>query len=140
MSTDTGRGTFEHFGFGVPWEDTGNYSQGVLAGNLLFIAGQLAHDLEGNLLGEGDFAVQADGSLGNIGLVLAAFGAERSDIVELTVYVVDLRTNFDAALAAGRKYLGGHRPAVTVVGVEALAFPTQLIEISAKAVLRGSRD
>lgn len=140
MSTDTSRGTFEHFGFGVPWEDTGNYSQGVLAGNLLFIAGQLAHDPEGNLLGEGDFAVQADGALANVGLVLGAFGAERSDIVEMTVYVVELRRNFDAALAAGRNYLGSHRPAVTVIGVEALAFPSQLIEISAKAVLRRTRD
>ncbi len=72
MSTDTGRGTFEHFGFGVPWEDTANYSQGVRAGNLLFIAGQLAHDLDGNLLGEGEFAVQADGALANIGLVVGS--------------------------------------------------------------------
>ncbi len=95
---------------------------------------------DGNLLGEGEFAVQADGALANIGLVLEAFGAERSDIVEMTVYVVELRTNFDAALAAGRKYLGSHRPAVTVIGVEGLAFPSQLIEISAKAVLRRPRD
>ena len=50
-------------------------------------------------------------------------------------YVVDLRTNFDATLAACKRYFGEHRPAMNVLGVEALAFPPQLIEIGATVVL-----
>ena len=126
---------FEHFGFGVPWEDAANYSQAVRAGNLLFISGQLSHDPEGNFLGEGDFNVQAERSFANLDLVLRRFEAERTDIAEVNGYVVDLRTNFDAALAACKRYFGKHRPAMNVLGVEALAFPPQLIEIGATVVL-----
>ncbi len=140
MTDDRDAAPFEHFGFGVPWEDAANYAQAVRAGDLLFISGQLAHDADGNLLGEGDFSAQAEATWANMDRVLQRFGAQRSDIVDVTVYVVDLRTNFEATTAAGRGYFAEHRPAVTVVGIEALAFPTQLIEISATAVLRGSRQ
>ncbi len=138
-STDRDDAAFEHFGFGVPWEDAGNYAQAVRAGNLLFISGQLAHDPEGNLLGEGDFAAQAEATWANMDLVLQRFGAARTDIADVTVYVIDLRANFDATAAAGARYFGEHRPAMTIVGTDALAFPTQLVEISATAVLPGAR-
>jgi 2-iminobutanoate/2-iminopropanoate deaminase len=134
--TTNGRGRFQTFGFGVPWEDAANYSQAVRAGNLLFISGQLSHTPEGEFLHAGDFAGQAAVTLENLDRVLAEFGAERSDIVEVNVFVVDIRQNFEAGLAGVKSYFGDHRPANNTIGVAGLAFPEQLIEIAATVVLR----
>ena len=131
---------FEHFGFGVPWEESANYSQAVRAGDRLFISGQLSHDPNGNFLGEGDVEVQADTALANLDMVLRRFGAQRSDIAEINVFLVDLRTNFAPAMAACKRYFGDHRPASNVFGVVDLALPQQLIEIAASAVLEPSPD
>jgi 2-iminobutanoate/2-iminopropanoate deaminase len=130
--------TFEYFGFGVPWEEAANYSQALRAGDLLFISGQLSHDPDGNFLGEGNFEAQADATFENLDRVLAKFSAERSDIVEVNVFIVDLRTHFDAAIAGCKRYFGEHRPATNTIGVDALAFPEQLLEIAATAVLKES--
>ena len=132
--------SFEHFGFGVPWEDLANYSQAVRAGDRLFISGQLSHDPEGNFLAEGDVEAQADVALGNVDVILRRFGAQRSDIAEINVFLMDLRSNFGPAMAACKRYFGDHRPASNVFGVAALALPQQLIEIAATAVLSPSAD
>ncbi len=126
---------FETFGFGVPWEDAAGYSQAVKAGNLLFISGQLSHDEAGTFLGANDFDAQVRATFANLDRVLEHFGAERGQIAEVNVFVVDLRTNFDATAAGSKTYFGEHRPASNVFGVEALAFPDQLVEIAATAVL-----
>ncbi len=126
---------FEHFGFGVPWEDLANYSQAVRAGDLLFISGQLSHDLEGNFLNEGDVEAQTDVALGNVDVILRRFGAQRSDIAEMNIFLMDVRANFAPAMAACKRWLGEHRPASNLWGVTELALPEQLIEIAATAVL-----
>ncbi len=105
--------SFEHFGFGVPWEDLANYSQAVRAGDRLYISGQLSHDMDGNFLHEGDVEAQADVAFANIDVVLRRFGAGRT---------------------------GDHRPASNAFGVVALALPEQLIEIAATAVLPSAVD
>ena len=133
----TARAPFELFGFGVPWEETANYSQALRAGNLLFVSGQLSHDMEGNFVGEGDFGLQVDTSFANLDRILERFGASRGDIAELDVFIVDLRTHFEAAGAAYRRYFGAHRPAANTIGVADLALPPQLIEIAATVVLPG---
>ncbi len=126
---------FEHFGFEVPWEDAANYSQAVKAGNLLFISGQLSHDGDGTFIGEGDFERQLETTFTNLDKVLARFGADKTDIVEVNVFIVDLRENFEATGAGLSQYFGDHRPANNALGVAALAFPEQLIEVAATAVL-----
>jgi enamine deaminase RidA (YjgF/YER057c/UK114 family) len=127
--------TFEHFGFGVPWEELANYSQAVRAGDRLFISGQLSHDADGNFLSEGDVEAQADAAFANLDVVLRHFHAQRSDIAEINVFLMDLRSNFGPAMSACKRYFGDHRPASNVFGVAALALPQQLIEIAATAVL-----
>jgi enamine deaminase RidA (YjgF/YER057c/UK114 family) len=128
---------FEHYGFGVPWEHASSYSQGVRAGDLLFISGQLSHDTDGRFLHPDDFSAQAALAFDNLDRVLQHFHAQRTDIVEVNVFVVDLRTNFNAALAGSSRYFGAHRPANNTIGVSALAFPQQLIEVAATALLNG---
>ena len=126
---------FEYFGWGVPWEDLSNYSQAVRAGEQLFISGQLSHDREGKFLNEGDVEAQTDVTFANIDTILRQFGGERTDIVELNIFVVDLRSNFEPAMNAFRRYFGAHRPASYAFVVVELVLPQQLIETAARAIL-----
>ncbi|GGZ30791.1 RidA family protein [Streptomyces poonensis] len=121
----------ETFGFGMPWESLYGYSQAFQVDNTVYISGQLSHDEDGNFIGAGDFELQTRTTLANLDLVLAHFGAERSQIVETTVLVRNLRENFDAAARLHSDYFGEHRPTSTVMGVSDLALPDQLVEIGA---------
>jgi enamine deaminase RidA (YjgF/YER057c/UK114 family) len=131
-------GRFEHFGFGVPWEDLANYAQAVRAGDRLYVSGQLSHDPDGKFLHEGDIEGQTEVTLANLDVVLRHFGAERTDVVETNIFLVGLRANFAPAMAVCKRYFGDHRPASNAFGVVELALPEQLIEIAATAVLAPS--
>ena len=67
----------------------GFYSQAVLAGEMLFISGQLPFDTEGNLV-EGDARQQTAATLRNIQHILHAAGADQDNLVQVTVYVSDI--------------------------------------------------
>ncbi|MER7742526.1 RidA family protein [Streptomyces sp. NPDC096538] len=121
----------KEFGFGMPWEALYGYSQAVQAGDTVYISGQLSHDKQGNFVGVGDYALQVKTTLANLDLVLKHFGAKRSQIVETTVLVRNLRENFDATARLHSEYFGTHRPSSTVMGVSDLALPDQLVEIGA---------
>lgn len=100
------------------------------------IAGQVALDREGNLVGKGDFAAQADQVFGNLGLALAAVGCTARDLVKITVLLRDMR-GIGAFLAARNRFLGTVNPpaapAMTLVEVPALFRDDVLIEVEAVA-------
>lgn len=123
--------TVKYFNYGVPWEGLFGFSQAMQVGETVYISGQLAHDDEGNFIGEGDFDAQIAATLENLDKVLKHFGASRRQVVETTVLVVGLRDHFDAAAAAHSRFFGDHHPTSTVSGVVALALPVQLVEIGA---------
>ncbi|RKF25524.1 RidA family protein [Micromonospora globbae] len=123
--------TVTSFSYDVPWEGLYGFSQAMQVGDTVYISGQLAHDAEGNFVGEGDFDAQVNATLDNLDRVLAHFGASRRQVVETTVLVVGLREHFDAVAAAHSRYFGDHRPTSTVSGVVELALPAQLVEIGA---------
>lgn len=133
MTTDITKATTttKVFNHGVPWEESFGYSQGFRAGETIYISGQLAHDDDCNLIGEGDIAAQAAATLDNFERVLIGLGGRRDQVVETTVLIVGLRENFSAVADAHRAYFGNHRPASTAVGVVELALPGQLVEIAA---------
>jgi enamine deaminase RidA (YjgF/YER057c/UK114 family) len=117
------------------------YSQVVTAegGRLVFVAGQVALDREGNLLGDGDLSEQVRQASRNIKTALEAVGAQPADIVKITTFVVGHRPEFLPIIADARRMeLGDLRPASTLIGVQALARPEFLVEIEAIAVLEGS--
>lgn len=117
------------------------YTHGVLAGNMLFIAGQVgARPAEGDRLEvvSPEFAPQFDAALGNVLEVVKAAGGHAGDLVELTVFVKDLEAYRAARAALGeiwRRRLGRHYPAVTLVEVSGLFEPGTLVEIRAVAAL-----
>jgi enamine deaminase RidA (YjgF/YER057c/UK114 family) len=103
---------------------------------LVFVAGQEPEDAQGNLVGPGDMAVQARQVFANVGRALAAGGALPAQVTKITIYVVHYRPECLPAIEAGRVALfGDHKPADTVVGVEALSRPDYLIEVEAIAVI-----
>jgi 2-iminobutanoate/2-iminopropanoate deaminase len=67
----------------------GPYSQAIRAGDLLFVAGQIPIDPNGNLV-EGDVVVQARRVLDNIGAILKAAGLTFANVVRTTVFLADL--------------------------------------------------
>ena len=103
---------------------------------LVFVAGQVAEDAQGNLVGHGDLAAQARQAFANVGRSLAAAGAGPEQVAKLTIYVVHHRVEYLADISAARvAVFGDHKPTDTLVGVEALAEPGYLIEVEAIAVL-----
>jgi reactive intermediate/imine deaminase len=106
----------------------------VSSGPLLFIAGQAALDKAGNVVGDGDLRAQAVQVLENIRAILVANDADMEDIVQVTVYVTDMRAFHDIA-DIRTKYFPKDGPTSVIVEVSKLALPGLQIEISAIAAV-----
>ncbi len=106
----------------------------VSAGPLLFIAGQVALDAKGQLVGKGDLRAQAVQVLENIRAILRAAGADMQDVLKLTVYVTEIRAYEDLADIRLR-YFPKNGPASAIVEVSRLALPDLMIEIEAVAAV-----
>ncbi len=106
------------------------YNHLVKAGNLMFIAGQVALDAEGNVVGEGDMVLQVRQVLENMKTVLASEGADFSNVVKINIFTTDIDRFRDAA-DVRREYFRGNPPASTLVQIERLARPVFLVEIEA---------
>jgi enamine deaminase RidA (YjgF/YER057c/UK114 family) len=136
----------EKFGFGVTWEKEWSYAQGVKTGNLIFVAGQLAHSQTVDDKGMpdfhmGDFEEQFRSTLENIKAVLANYGATMDHVVFLQ--------NFVDPEAGGRKAGDYNEPASRLIreyfpnGLHAMTFTEvvnlygeqQLVESNAIAVV-----
>jgi enamine deaminase RidA (YjgF/YER057c/UK114 family) len=114
-----------------------SYTQVAVAtgSRLVFVAGQLADDPQGNLVAPGDLAAQARQAFANVGRALAAAGARPDQVARITIYVVDHRPEYLPQISQARiAVFGDHKPADTIVGVETLAEPGYLIEVEAVAV------
>jgi enamine deaminase RidA (YjgF/YER057c/UK114 family) len=103
---------------------------------LVFVAGQVAEDEQGNLVGPGDLTAQARQAFANLARCLRAGGARPDQVTKLTIYVVDYRKEYWPAICAARDAVfGEHQPTDTLLGIEALAEPQYMIEIDAIAVV-----
>jgi 2-iminobutanoate/2-iminopropanoate deaminase len=68
----------------------GPYSQGVRAGNTVYVSGQIPLDASGQMVGAGDVAAQTQQVLKNLTAVLAAAGLSLTDVVKCSIFVRDL--------------------------------------------------
>jgi 2-iminobutanoate/2-iminopropanoate deaminase len=114
-----------------------HYTDAVAAGDTLYISGIVPVDAEGNVVGD-DVVAQAHQVFANMRLVLAAAGAQPSDVVKVTVYLLDID---DRPLInpVRQEFFGDARPASTLVEVSRLAVPGARLEIEAVADLGGVR-
>jgi 2-iminobutanoate/2-iminopropanoate deaminase len=106
----------------------------VSAGPLLFIAGQIAVDKNGKVVGKGDLRAQTTQVLENIRAILKANKADMKDVVQVTVYVTDISA-FHTISDIRLKYFPKDGPASAIVEIGALALPDLMIEISAVAAV-----
>ena len=113
---------------------TRGYSHAFKCGNTIYVAGQIAWDEEGKLVGEGDVVAQTERAYENLKRVLEAAGASISDIVMMNIYTLDLE-GFNKTGEIRRKYFGKHFPATTVLIVAGLDEPGTLIEVETIAVV-----
>jgi reactive intermediate/imine deaminase len=114
------------------------YSQvaAVTSGKIVFIAGQVALDKSGNLVGKDHFRAQLQQVFENLKAAVEAAGGTFDDVIKLNSYFLDL-----AHLAEFRevrdKYINAKNPpASTAVQVPRLFRPEFLVEIEAVAVVR----
>ncbi|MDJ0947916.1 MAG: Rid family hydrolase [Alphaproteobacteria bacterium] len=121
---------------GMPWEEGFGYAQAVRVGDTIYLAGQVSHDAEGNIVGAGDMAAQMRQAYANVAEVLERFGATMDNVVDETMFVTDVGAAMEAAGAIRREVFGG-RPAAanTLIQISGLAFPELMIEIKCIAKL-----
>ena len=102
---------------------------------LVYLAGQVGEDVEGNL--SSDFGTQVRVALANLQTALAAAGAGISDVVKLTVLIVDHSESKLAVLGAELGLVWGPlmKPACTLIPVPRLALDTLLVEVEAIAAV-----
>lgn len=105
-------------------------------GTTIYISGQASADVDGNIVGVGDFAAQARQVFENLRTALASVGADFSNVAKITTYIVNYTPDLREAYGAARQEAtGDHLPASTLIGVQALAMPEYLIEVEAVAVV-----
>ena len=120
---------FEAFGIAQAYQVDG----------LVFMSGQIAWTLDGQVVGEGDMGAQTTQAMENIGAVLADGDMDMANIVKMTVYVTDMAKSQDA-MAAINGFFDAPPPAITLVQVVALAMPEIMIEIDAIASTTSKRE
>ena len=111
----------------------------VTGGKLVYIAGQVALDSAGDLVGKDDFAAQARQVFANLKCALAAAGASFQDVSKLNYYCadsVDLTVHLPMVREIRDAYVDtAAPPASTLVVVRRLARSELLIEVEAVAVV-----
>ena len=125
----------ETYRFGIPWEEPYSYSQGCKIGNTIYVAGQLAHDMEGNL-NEGDFNSQFRQTLDNSKKVLAHYGATLDDVVFLQNFVINIEDTGEGMTEILKEYFPKGQQAMTIAAVKRLFGPKQLVESNMIAVVK----
>ena len=110
----------------------------VNRGTIVYLAGQVASDASGKLIGEGNFEAQAEQVFGNLKIAIEAAGGTMADIVKLNIYLVATvdQAEVPKLRAIRNRFVDVEKPpASTLVVVSRLAQPGWLIEIEAVAAL-----
>ena len=117
-----------------------SYGMEVKHGRIIFVAGEVAVNAAGAIVGRGDLVAQFRQTCANLQAVITAAGGDMTDFVKLTIYVLDVADYKKQLGGIGevyREYFGKHFPAMTLVGVRDLfdAADGALIEIEGYAAL-----
>lgn len=125
---------------GLPKPDVYRQLSIATGSKLVFLAGQVARDADGNRVGPGDFAAQVEQAYLNIGTALAEIGGSFDDVAKLNIYVVDWSEDKypllgeGVARAAEKLGVDPVKP-ITLLGVASLGEPDLMVEVEATAVL-----
>jgi reactive intermediate/imine deaminase len=121
-----------------PWAQRFGIAQAVRVGSTVYVAGQVAYQPDGTIVGKGDMRAQARQVFENIRGVLEAAGARLEDVVKITAFLTDF-SKIDEYIAVRREYLKPGTYAGTGVEVSRLVHPDLLIEVEAVAAVPSTR-
>lgn len=102
------------------------------SGTLLFVAGQIALDADGEV--RGDMTSQSEQVMELLGKILAAHGASFDHVINIRSFLTDL-DQLPAYGAVRRRYVTGDRPTSTTVEVTKLFHPDALLEVDLVAAI-----
>jgi len=103
-------------------------------GKTIYIAGQLARDAEGNIVGPGDMRAQVEQTFKNLDACLKAAGATWADVVKTNTFVTDYQA-FSQCSDVRMRYFGVASPTSTTIQISGLAQPEAMVEIEMIAVI-----
>ena len=110
------------------------YSHAVRMGDLIFVAGEVPRDQNGDLVGKGDVRAQTEQVFENLKAVLEAAGSGLDKVGKVTVFTTSLEYRPIIHEIRSRIFQEvGHLPASTLAVVTSLADPDWLVEIEAVA-------
>ena len=111
----------------------GPYSQAVIAGGLIFTAGQVGFDPATMTIVPGDVKAQTDRVMLNLRAILEAAGSSLGKVVKTSVFLASM-DDFAAMNEVYARHFGAHKPARSTVAVKTLP-RSALVEIDCVAVL-----
>jgi len=110
------------------------FSDGVRAGNTLWVSAQTAHDAQGRIVGGNDAEAQCRAIFARIAEVLAAGGARPSDVVMVRGFLKD-RSSLQATWKVRKEFFGDHKPASTSLMVSDVEPEGALMSFEVMAML-----
>lgn len=110
------------------------FAQAVQVGDTIYVAGQVAQDPNGDVVGENDMGRQARQIFANIEVILGLGGATLKDIVSITTYVTDMTQYGEYAKVRAALFPDAALASATV-SCPTLVRPEFIIEIEAVAVV-----
>jgi len=113
---------------------TVGYSHAAKSGNTLYIAGQVAQDVAGNLVGRGDLEVQVRQVYENIKNIVQEAGGTLQNIVKMTTFLTHY-SSIETYRSVRNQYFPEPCPPNTLLIIDSLALPDFMIEVEAVAVL-----
>jgi enamine deaminase RidA (YjgF/YER057c/UK114 family) len=111
----------------------------VRAGNTVYLRGQTALSLNGEIVGIGDPAAQTENAMACVKTLLEEAGAKLEDVVKTVIYITDRSYREPVYRVVGR-WLKGVYPVSTGIVVSALARPEYLMEIDIIAEVPTARE
>lgn len=106
----------------------GPYSQAVVAGNLVFVSGQVAKEAATGKLITDDISSETRQVMENLKAILEAAGSNMEQVVKTTIFLTDMSL-FSAVNEVYGSYFKDHFPARETVAVKALPLGAH-VEIS----------
>ena len=103
-------------------------------GKTIYVAGQLARDEAGNIVGPGDMRAQLEQTFKNLELCLKEAGAGWGDVVKSNTYVTDYEA-FSKCSDVRMRYFGVASPTSTTIQISRLAQEEAMVEIEMIAVV-----
>ena len=101
---------------------------------MVYIAGQLARDAAGDIVGPGDMRAQLEQTFKNLDLCLKAAGASWADVVKTNTFVTDYQ-EFSKHSDVRMRYFGVASPTSTTIQISRLAQAEAMVEIEMIAVV-----